>query len=85
MIKSSSSDCIFQFSKSFSAKAAMIKNWINPKKHVKEVRVSFAGYFFTTGACTKFLLHQSGHKIGDIEQVNFTNICLLTCKPCQLY
>lgn len=54
IIKSSSSDCIFQFSKSSSAKAAMIKNWINPKKHVNEVRVSFAGYFFTTGACTKF-------------------------------
>ena len=61
MRKSSSSDIIFQFSKSVSTKAAMIKNWINPKKHVKDV--SFAGYFVTTGACTKFSLHCSGYKI----------------------
>jgi hypothetical protein len=53
MVKSSSDDCIFHFSKSFSVKAAMIKNWINPKKHVNEVSVSLAGYFFTTGACKK--------------------------------
>jgi hypothetical protein len=55
MVKSSSDDCIFHFSKSFSVKAAMIKNWINPKKHVNEVSVSLAGYFFTTGACIKNL------------------------------
>lgn len=60
MVKSSSDDFIFHFSRSVSVKAAMTKNWINPKKHVKEVRVSFAGYFFTTGACKIFLLHNSG-------------------------
>jgi len=69
IIESSSSDCIFQFSKSSSAKAAMIKNWINPKKHVNEVRVSFAGYFFTTGACTSFCFYHSGNKIGDTEEI----------------
>lgn len=61
MVESSSIDCIFHFSKSFSVKAAMIKNWINPKKHVNEVIVSLAGYFFTTGSCTK--IYNSCYKI----------------------
>lgn len=51
MVNSSSVDWIFQLLKSVSTKAAMTKNWTNPKKHVNEVTVSFAGYCLTTGAC----------------------------------
>ena len=59
IVKSSSAFCIFHRSRSVSTKAAMIKNWISPKKHVNDVSVSFAGYFFTTGAC-KFVDSQLG-------------------------
>jgi hypothetical protein len=46
----------------------MIKNWINPKKHVNEVSVSLAGYFFTTGACKK--IYNSSYEIDNFEQVH---------------
>lgn len=51
IVNTSSPDTIFHFSKSVSAIAAMTRNWINPKKHVNDVSESFAGYFFSTGAC----------------------------------
>lgn len=51
IVNTSSPDTIFQRSKSVSTKAAMTRNWINPKKHVNDVSESFAGYFFSTGAC----------------------------------
>lgn len=49
MVKSSPPDWIFQWSLSVSTKAAIAKNWINPKKHVNEVTDSLAGYFLSTG------------------------------------
>lgn len=51
IVKISSPDWICQRLGSLSAKAAMTKNCSKPKKHVKEVSDSLAGYFFTTGAC----------------------------------
>lgn len=50
-VSSSSVDFIFQLSMSRSTNAAIIKNCISPKKHVNEVSVNLAGYFFSTGAC----------------------------------
>lgn len=62
IVNSSSPDWIFQWLTSVSTNAAMTKNWINPKRHVKEVTESFAGYFFNTGAC-KILIHILAHKV----------------------
>lgn len=50
MVKSSSHEPMIQLLGSVSTNKAMTRNWIRPKKHVNDVKVSFAGYFFRTGA-----------------------------------
>lgn len=51
IVKISSPDFICQWVGSLSVNAAIHRNWINPKKRVKDVSESLAGYFFNIGAC----------------------------------